>query len=256
MIAAGGTVVRFYSVWITRNVKCFGYVALLLTALPRFGYCGPLETFVHALQRYHIEITRPALVEALKNPKKEVRGLAAAELAEMKAFDALPYIIQAAQVERDARTQVNIAAAASWLGSAEGLAMLKSICRDSSVSAYVRLDAARNVFFERDHSCFSELVEMMQPTSEADVRIGALELASQIKPKREGESNVVLSVALEALKDQDLRVRLHASQAIRWLNDAAAIPDLRNAIEQETEEVVRSQMESDLQYLLVGRSEH
>ena len=83
-----------YSVWITRNVKCFICAALLLTTLPRFGYCEPLETFVHALQRYHIEITRPALVEALKNPKQEVRGLAAAELAEMQVFDALPYIIQ------------------------------------------------------------------------------------------------------------------------------------------------------------------
>ena len=245
-----------YSVWITRNVKCFICVALLLTTLPRFGYSGPLETFVHALQRYHIEITRPALVEALKNPKKEVRGLAAAELAEMKAFDALPYIIQAAEVERDAQTQVNIAAAASWLDSAEGLAMLRSICRDSSVSAYVRLDAARNVFLERDHSCFSELVEMMQPASEVDVRIGALMLASQIKPKTKDESQCVLSVALEALKDRDLRVRLSASYALRWLNDAAAIPALLRAIEQETEEVVRSEMESDLQYLLVGRSEH
>lgn len=251
-----GTSKRFCSVWIMHNAKCVICVALLVATLPKFSFSEPPETFAHALKRHHIQITQTALIEALQNPDKEVRGLAAAELAEMKVSDALPYIIQAAQDERDPQTQVNIAAAASWLGSAEGLTMLRSVCRDSNLSAYLRLDAISNVFFARDHSCFPELVEMMQQTSETDVRIGALSLASQIEQKTENESNVVLSVALEALKDQDLRIRLYASEALRWMNATTAIPALRRAIGQETEDVVRQQMESDLKFLLEGRCEH
>ena len=84
----------------------------------------PVETFADGLTRRNIPLTEPDLIAALKNPDPEIRSLAAAQLAEMKVTDALPQIVRAAQDERDIRTQVNIAAAATWLGSDQGLLIL------------------------------------------------------------------------------------------------------------------------------------
>jgi HEAT repeat protein len=242
--------------WIGSNTRRHFGLVFLLCVMEGTGSSQAPETFEQALRQRHVGITQPALIAALRSPEKEVRGLAAAELAEIKATAALPDIIRAAQDERDALTQVNIAAAATWMGSAEGLQMLKNICADPKQSAYVRIHAAGNVFDKQDHACFPALVEMMRPTAETDARIGALERASQIRPKTEQESKLVLSLALEALADQDIRIRLEACDALRWLNDPAAIAPLRRLMENEREEAVRSQMESSLNYLLKAQSQH
>lgn len=64
------------------------YVAPLfvfLVLLPRKDLASGLETFEQALTRHHIELAKPALIEALRNPDGEVRGPAAWQLLEMKA---------------------------------------------------------------------------------------------------------------------------------------------------------------------------
>jgi hypothetical protein len=73
--------------------------------LPQNSVPEAPETFAHALTRHHIELTKQALIEALRNPDNEVRGLAAWQLLEMKAYGALPQILQAVRDERDAKTQ-------------------------------------------------------------------------------------------------------------------------------------------------------
>ena len=229
---------------------------LLLSAVYAQMNNGPLETFARGLDRHHIQVTRPALIDALQNPDKEVRVLAAAELAELKDDDALPLIIQAAHLEQDPVTQMRIAAAASWLGSREGLKMLTGICLSSKLPAFIRVEAARNVFQQGDHSCFAGLLEMMASASETGSREIALELAAQVQPKSTEESRAVLVAALDMLKNQDPQARLMASEALRWLRDPRAIAALRDAIEHENDEAVRSSMGHDLQYLLSLPPEH
>jgi hypothetical protein len=173
-------------------------------------------------------------------------------LAELKVNAALPEIVRAAQNETDAQTKVNLASAATWLGSDEGLKMLTDICRNETISAFVRIDAARHALDKQDHSCFPALVELMRSTAEPDERISALSLASQIKPKTEQEEQIVLASALDSLHDQDIRIKLQACEALRWIDDPSAIPPLRKAIYDEQEEAVRQEMRSTLSYIEKG----
>lgn len=218
------------------------------------GFSQAPETFSQALSRLGIVLTKPALVDALRNPDKEVRGLAAAELAELKATDSLPEIMHAAEIEQDALTQVNIAAAATWLGSSEALNLLKRVCGDPTLPPYARLNAARNVFDKGDHACFRAVADMMLPSAAPDSRIGALYLLSQLHDKTEEESRSVLRLLVVALSDPDIRVRLETCQGLRWLNDPEAITPLRNALANEREEVVRTQMQSTLDSLTRPKS--
>jgi hypothetical protein len=104
------------------------YVAPLfvfLVLLPRKDLASGLETFEQALTRHHIELAKPALIEALRNPDGEVRGPAAWQLLEMKAEDSLPQILHAVRDERDGATKVNLASAAAYLGAKEGTTALE-----------------------------------------------------------------------------------------------------------------------------------
>jgi HEAT repeat protein len=171
----------------------------------------------------------------------------------LKATDSLPEIIRAAEIEQDTLTKVNIAAAATWLGSPDGLNMLKRVCEDSTLPPYARQNAARNVFDKGDHACFSAVADLMLPSADLGTRIGALYLLSQLHDRTEEESKRVLQLLVASLTDPDLRVRLETCQGLRWLNKPEAITPLRNALATEREEIVRTQMQSTLDSL-VNRS--
>jgi HEAT repeat protein len=233
----------------THRAEWLLFVHLWVCALAVHCYSQAPPTIAEVLQRHYVELTEVALVQALHSADKEVRGLAAAELAELKLTSALPEIVYAARNENDAQTRVNMASAATWLGSDEGLHILTSMCNSSTVPAFVRVRAAQSAFDKQDHSCFPALVEMMRPIAETDARIHALELASQIKDKTDQEARIVLMSAVDALQDQDIRMRLQACEALRWLKDIQAVQPLRNAIDLEREEAVSQQMKSTLNYL-------
>jgi HEAT repeat protein len=226
---------------------CFLLFSLCLIAGTGEAQAPP--TFAQALRQSHIELTEPALIQALGSSEKGIRGLAAGELAELKIKTALPDIVRAAEWEKDPLTQVNIAAAAVWLGSEEGLEILTNICANPAATASVRTAAARNVFHEQNHACFPALVEIMRSAEEPEDRIGALSLASQIEARTEQETQTVLALALSALADQDIRVRLQACGSLRWIHDRRALPPLQKAIGLEQEEIVRQEMKSALHYL-------
>jgi hypothetical protein len=133
---------------------------------------------------------------------------------------------------------------------------LKNICVNPAVSAYVRIDAARHVFDEQDDFCFQSLVEVISLSSETDERISALSLASQIRPKMEAEEKTVLRLALNALDDQDIRLRLQACDALRWIDHANAIDPLRRAAAREREATVREQIVSVPSFLQGEHSSH
>lgn len=233
----------------THRAGSFLFVQLCVCALAVSCWSQAPPTVAEVLQQHHVELNEVALVLALHSADKEVRGLAAAELAELKLISAVPEIVHAAKNENDTRTQVNMASAATWLGSDEGLQILTSICKNSTVPAFVRVRAAQSVFDKQDHSCFSALVEMMRPIAGTDARIYALELASQIKHTTEQETQIVLTSAVDALQDQDVRMRLQACAALRWLKDPQAVQPLRKAIDREREEAVGQQMKSTLKYI-------
>jgi HEAT repeat protein len=234
---------------ITSLWKTFFLVATILLISSQTGLSDAPETIEHALGRYHIPITKSALVEALANPEKEVRGLAAAQLATIKALDTLPDILRAAENEKDPQTQANIAAAATWLDSLQGLNLLKKICLDSSLPSYARQYAARNVFDKGDHTCFDAMIDLMQPEADMNSRIGSAYMLSQLHDRTQEESKLVLHLLLASLNDRDVGIRLAACEALRWLNDPAAIKPLRSALSYEREDAVRQPMQSALDFL-------
>jgi HEAT repeats len=208
------------------------------------------ETFAHALGRYHIKLTEEALVEALRSQVDEVRSLAAAELAEQKDSRVLPFIIAAADDERDTLTQINIASAAVWLGSSEGERILIRTCGDINIPTYLRVTSAGNMSEQDAHVCLPSLLATIWPGAQRDDKIAVLNFASQLHSRTPEETTSVLSEAVHALDDQDIGVRLIAVQALRSLNEPAAIPGLREAIDREREDVIRSEEQSCLRYLL------
>jgi HEAT repeat protein len=210
---------------------------------------GP-ETVAHALGRYHIKLTEEALVEALRSPVDAVRGLAAAELAEQKDSRVLPFIIASADDERDTLTRINIASAAVWLGSSEGERILKRTCGDINIPTYLRVTSAGNMSEQDTHGCLPGLLATIWPGAQSDDKISVLSFASQFYPRTPEETTSVLSKAMNALDDDDIGVRLIAVQALRSLNEPASIPGLREAIEREREDGIRSEEQSCLRYLL------
>lgn len=206
-------------------------------------------TVTEALQKYHVEITEESLLQALHSPQKEVRGLAAAELAELKFTPDLPDIIAAARTESDPLTQVNIAAAATWLGSDEGLQIITGDCRNQALPPAVRIVAARNAFDKQDHTCFSSLIDLMRPEADRGARIEAMSTASQIKPKTAQEAQLVLDSLLLAINDRDLGIKLEACDDLRRLDDPRALDPLRRAIGEEQDKELKQQMQSSLTYL-------
>ena len=216
------------------------------------GECQAPPTFLQLLEQRHVNTTPAALMEALHDRDKAVRGLAAAELAEQKVLAALPAILRAAEEETDPQTRVNIASAATWMGSAEGVQMLKAACADRSYAAWIRLWAARGVFERGDHGCFPAVTQMIRGEDAAG-RMEALSEASQIQPMTDEERKTVLSLAVAALEDADITVRLEACEALRWMKDATAVGPLRRAMEMEREEVVRSRMAETVAELVKAR---
>ena len=224
------------------------FVFLLL--LPRTDMASGLETFEQALTRHHIEPTKPALIEALRNPDGEVRGLAAWQLFEMKAEDSLPQILQAMRNERDGATKVNLASAAAYLGAKEGTTALEGICHDSSEHDWVRTDAARHLFDLHDRACLPDLWKLMVSGNVSYTRVAAISLVSQLLDRTASESAQVERSTLEALDDSDAYLRGYAAITLGDLRDTTAIPYLRMAIQVEKEDTIKSQMETSLRSLL------
>ncbi len=218
----------------------------LLIVIPQSSTSEAPPTLRQELTRLGIPLKKPSLILALRNAKPEVRGLAAAELAEMKAVETLPEILRAANGERVELTQVNIAAAVTWLGSSEGVSLLVRMCQNRSLQPYTRQSAARNAFEAGNHDCYASMAAMMSPSATAAERIGAMYLLTQLPGRTREQSEDVLHLILPMLAEPDLQLRLEACQGLRFLGNPAAIAPLREALLKEPEETIRQQMQATL----------
>lgn len=237
----------------TRCVARFlgGHLLLLvsLAASPSLMLSQAPPTILEKLQEHHVGTSRADLLEALHSSAPEVRGLAATELAARGDREALPAIVHAAQIERDGPTRLNLASAATWMGSPEGLLLVTDLCHNRSQSSWTRVNATRTAFGREDHSCFSSLVELIQ-SGEAGARTEALGAASQLPHMTGEEARRTVELAGLTLEDHDAGGRLAASEALRWLSRMEGISMLRTAVAREENEAVRLKMEADLKYLV------
>jgi HEAT repeat protein len=227
-------------------------VGLLLAALvPTIAQNSAPPTIAEALQKHHVAVTRPSLLVALRSPDAEVRGLAAAQLAEDKANDEIPAIEQALAVEQVSGTKVNIAFALGELGNASGVDALKRSCHDSGMEPVFRVRAAQYMLDLRSNVCLRDTLDLLE-TQSSDISsdlTGALSLVPQFKNVTVSESQELLAAVLRNLENAESSARMSAGNALAELRDSSAIPYLQNAITAESDEVGRESLENALQRL-------
>jgi HEAT repeat protein len=205
----------------------------------------PVETFADGLTRRNIPLAEPDLLAALKNPDPEIRSLAAAQLAASDDHSALKYMITAFQDERDPQVQVNIAGAATWLGSNIAIEQLKNICRDVNQPSTARLDAARYISNKQLPDCFSAVREIARNDQDSSIRVLAITAALSYRNQSDGTQQI----AIQALNDIDPTVRVTAADALRSLRATDAIPALKNCLQSEGDETAREHLREAIRVL-------
>jgi HEAT repeat protein len=205
----------------------------------------PVETFADGLTRHNIPLTEPDLLAALKNPDPEIRSLAAAQLAASDDHAALKFMITAFTDERDPQVQVNIAGAATWLGSNIAIEQLKTVCRDINQPSTARLDAARYISNRQLPDCFPAVREIARNDQDPTVRVLAITAALNYR----GQSDGAGRIAVQALNDIDPTVRVTAADSLRSLRDTDAIPALHSSLQSEGDETAREHIRETLRVL-------
>jgi HEAT repeat protein len=229
----------------------------LVTLIDAFAQQTPgvssvrLSRFSDLLLEPHIELTKPALLAALKNSDSDVRFLAAMKLAEDKAIDTIPAVKKALVVEETPRVRVNIAVAPGLLGDAGGHDELKKLCGDKTFPLEFRLYAVRYMFdlgVGNDEDCLHAAEEIVQIVDSENrtfgYRITALELLSRFQNLRQEEWQTVLELAVRRLEDSEPVVQMEASRALADLGNRAAIRYLEAAVARMRDNVVRSALEA------------
>jgi HEAT repeat protein len=212
----------------------------------------PVETFADGLARHHIDVTETALLAALENPDGEVRSLAAAQLAAMDDHPALTAILDRLDVEPDPQVQVNLAGAATWLGSNRALDRLQRLCQNLNVPSTARLDAARYVSNKELPTCFSAVEQIEQAEQDASVRVLALEAAVNYP----GQSEKTKALAVLALSDRDPTVRIAAIEALRLLHATGAVDALGRALQMEDDDTTREHLRAAIRALRAADTTH
>jgi hypothetical protein len=212
----------------------------------------PVETFADGLARHHVQPTEAALVAALEDPDGDVRSLAAAQLAAMDDHPALPAILRALENERDPQVEVNLAGAATWLGSRHGLDQLQQVCKNVNMPAAVRLDAARYVAHRELDTCFPAVEEIERTEQDASVRVLAIEAAENYKGQEGGAG----TLATNALGDLDPSVRIAAADAVRRLRTKGAAGALNAAMKIEGDDTAREHIREAIRVLSLPDPSH
>jgi HEAT repeat protein len=213
---------------------------------------GPPRSVEDELQRHNIQLTRPALVNALRSPDPEVRWLAAAKLAQDKATETIPSVLEALASENEEPARVNIALSLAQFGEARGFSALQEACGDRRLRPYLRLQAARYMldFLQReDESCRKSVVEILQSQPNSDALLEAVSILRRAHSLSRQESEAIFEAAVKALVAPDISLRLVGSRTLGETGSSSAIAYLQRALAKEQDETVRSQIGADLQKL-------
>ena len=211
-----------------------------------------LSRYGDLLRQRGIELTEPALVNALKSTDPSVRFLAAMKLAEDKQADTIPAIKDALDVEKNPRTYVNIALALGLLGDPSGSTELRRVCADGAFPPEFRLYAVRYMFdlqFQKEEACLRAVQEIVLTDSSVSDRQSALELLIRFKGLTESESRYMLQLVGDRLDDPEPTIRMAAGQCLAQLGGQEAARSLERAITREKDAGVRSVLEKDLKKL-------
>jgi len=202
------------------------------------------------LREHGVSLTREGLVTALRSEDPEVRSLAAAQLAFYEgAKETIPDIRAALERESDSLAKVNIAYALAQLGDQDGFEALRAGCFDSKIVPRIRLFAAGYLLNLRRGYCVTAALDILQDSDSPADKMQALSLLPQFGDLSEKDAVRMRALVFGALQDPTPAVRISAGQVIAAIGDETAEASVRAAIEREGDEVVRSELQSDLRRL-------
>lgn len=198
------------------------------------------------LQARHIGLTIPELLEALKNPDPEIRGLSAMALAD-KHVDAVSQnqILNTLSDETVPEAKLNIAYALLLLGNKAGKIALVEGCTASEWPGYLRVRAASYLLRSGEPSCLDAMLSILK-TGDSETRVQVL---SWLQEFPTSNSEEVRNALRESLADSAPTVRIVASDTLAKTGTSADVPYLKAAISGEQDQTVRLQMQSSLRYL-------
>lgn len=96
--------------------------------------------------------------------------------------------------------------------------------------------------------CLTAVLDSLRSADDQD-KLMALALLPRFQHVSPEEASTMRKLVLASLMAESPAVRIEASQALVGMREASAVAELRRAIVVETDDVVRSQMQSDLRAL-------
>jgi HEAT repeat protein len=201
------------------------------------------------LQDNHIELTKDALLAALRHPNSSVRSASALRLAVNGEKDAIPSILEALAIETFPGTRMSLASAAMKLGAEEGAVALKNMCGDQSWSAVLRMSAAWAMLVESREDCLGNVLEVIRFHDDGQATSQALNLLTWFKRAPVGDMQEVRNLVRMSLRSTDPDVRMKASYVLRKWGDSSAMEDVRSALAVEHDETAREVLARDLKAL-------
>lgn len=209
-----------------------------------------VPTIDQLLQKHGIALTKGSVLEALQNRNSEVRWLAAQKLADEKATDAIPQIIEALNNEKSFKSELNIAYALAQLADGKGFTSLKTICGNQRSPYWGRLLAAEYMLELDNDGCLDEVLGLLQSDStDSTYRIKALSLLPRFSGISQENSDRILNIAIRFLTSTDIAVRIEATEILAQIGNKLAMPYLQDALNREQSKIVSSSMTEALKRL-------
>jgi HEAT repeat protein len=238
------------------RIKITWTTALMVVSLVSSGHrliAQAPPTVEQALQAKGIQTSVMSLRKALRDPRPEVRGLAAAMLAEDKDKNSVPAIHQALMNASSALEKESLAQALVTLGDPEGNIAMQEICQDKKAREDLRLVVASQLADTGDNACVGSVVEILSSTNDHSVRQTAMQFLKQHQEVPPNMEHDLQSGLESALQDEIPSNRQTASECILLFRLSSASDSLRKAMNAEKDSATRLHMQSDLSKLESSR---
>jgi HEAT repeat protein len=216
-----------------------------------------LWTVEHLLTYYGVGLDKDGLQGALRDPRADIRSMAAFKLGNDRVTEAIPWLAEALAAEKAIGTRTHMANALAQLGDKRGQDALESLCQsagqsDPRAEAAVRIAATG--FLARYHKTVCNdaiidtlhLLERPDTTRNANLMAVGLAAANYLESPTESQVAAIREIAQRWISDQDMGVRQSASMALARYGDVVSYQKLKAALAIETDAWVRTRMGRDL----------
>lgn len=197
-------------------------------------------------EKYHVPLTKEALLRALNDQAPAVRGAAASKLVAQGDKDAIPFILAALARERVVTIRMSLAYDAASLGAEEGTATLKGMCANKESPLVIRMTAAQTSSYLNNEDCLPDVLDALRSHDEQDdpavwVALGVLRRYQRVPAEA---AQQIRSLVPPLLKSGDAVRRVDASDVLGKYGDAGSIEQLKAALASEQDDGARKAMTS------------